>query len=96
MEERLDFVVSIICRRPALPILNNIKMEACGNELKRTANRLEQKIDSVHTALNSLCLLWTDVYEEQAALEKIEKSVFYFLFLPNFLFMIYYAEKTTF
>ena len=50
MEERLDFVVSIICRRPALPILNNIKMEACGNKLKRTANCLEMNIETSMTA----------------------------------------------
>ena len=46
----LQKVVNIVCRKAALPILHNIKLEAGGNELKLTANCLDMNIDTVMTA----------------------------------------------
>ena len=41
----LQKVVNIVCRKAALPILHNIKLEAGGNELKLTANCLDMNIE---------------------------------------------------
>ena len=46
----LQKVVNIISKKPILPILNNLKIEAVGSELKLTANSLDMYIETVMAA----------------------------------------------
>ena len=48
--QHLQKVANIVSRRPAIPILSNIKLEAAGEELKLTANNLEIVIETTMKA----------------------------------------------